>query len=64
MESLGTALTHLKLKKAELDESFADKTRAVIDLGREVAAEVRRTCLYRVCYASFRWRARDRFIFF
>ncbi|CAM9695145.1 unnamed protein product [Ascophyllum nodosum] len=39
VESLGTALTDLKLKKAELDESFADKTRAVIDLGREVAAE-------------------------
>lgn len=49
-ESLGAALTDLKEKKSELDESFADKTREVMDLGREVAAEVFQHVLF-VCFA-------------
>lgn len=54
-ESLGAALTDLKEKKSELDESFADKTQEVMDLGREVAAEVLQPVMFFLpwfCFAS------------
>lgn len=58
-ESLGTALTDLKEKKSELDESFADKTREVMNLGREVAAEVLQVANMYYLYRVFVVHARD-----